>query len=239
MGDENLDAGGAGKGSGDKTGDGKGDNKGGDASPEFDKLVKGMEALATGMTALQEAQSQTSERLALLDEKKAAGEKTGEENEDADLDTTALEGLSRTDFANNIIERVVKAVNKQIKQVEGSVEDVRRDAGQMAVETEIAKLEGLYKDFWDWNKELKELAKENPNTTLERLYNMARHENVDKAKELDKKYSDDKGGDKPKAKDFGGLTPTSSTTEDTSKMDKKSAAESAFEDTMGHLNIKG
>lgn len=229
-------------------GAGKGDDK--NPNPEFEKLVEGMSTLAKGMETLQASNAATNERLAEMD---AAGKRKQELDDDDDGDagndflgasSEDIERLSRTEFANKIIERVAKAVDKQMKQVSEEVDGVRKDAGSTALEAEIEKLEGKHKDFWDWQPEIKALAKENPGTSIKRLYTMAKGENPNKLAELDKKYKsdeDDKGGDKSKGKGkgFGGLTPTSSETEPTNKMDKKSAADKAFEETMGDIPLPG
>lgn len=226
-----------GKGTGD---DGKGgaEDKGGVSSEQFDKLAEGITALASGMQSLQESHAKTNERMDAL----AKPPKPDDDDGDLDPGNKDLEEMSRADFANTIMDKVVKAVSKQIEQVTESVSAVRKDTGNIALEHEIEKLETANKDFWDWQDEIKVLANENPNTNLKRLYNMAKHENPDKLAELDKKYkaNEDKGaGDDPKKKPFGGLTPTSSTTEHTEKMDKKTAADKAYEDTMGNMSFGG
>ncbi len=211
--------------------------KGGASNEQFEQLADGMKALAAGMQTLQESNAKINERMdavakSPVDDDDDAG---GLNSDDADL-----EGMSRTDFANSIIDRVAKAVNKQIKEVSNSVEDVRKDSNTKSLEMEVEKLEGKHKDFWDWQPEIRALAKENSGTSVARLYNMAKQENPEKLAELDKKYkkNDGKGGDSSgKKENFGGLMPTSSTMESNDKMDKKSAAEKAFDETMGNVAV--
>lgn len=235
--DDGSDEDGAGGGAG-----GKGDAT--TPNPEFEKLVEGMGALAKGMEGLQASQAATAERLAELDaagkQKQNLDEGDGDDGDDfLGNSSEDIERLSRTEFANKIIDRVVKAVDKQMKTVAEQVDGVRKDAGNTALELEIEKMEDKHKDFWEWQPEIKALAKENPGTSIKRLYTMARGENPEKLADLDKKYKSDendgKGGDAPKKGKFGGLTPTSSVTEPTDKMDKKSAADKAFDDTMGDI----
>lgn len=227
--------------------EGKDSGKETSPNPEFEKLVEGMEALGKGMEALQKGQADNATRLAELDA--TGADKQNADDADADKggddflggSSEDIERLSRTEFANKIIDRVVKAVDKQMKQVTEEVEGVRKDAGNTALENQIEKLEAKHKDFWDWQPEIKILAQENPGTSLQRLYAMAKHENPNKLAEMEKKYKKDdetgKGGDSSKSKNFGGLTPTSSAIEHTEKMDKTSAADKAFEETMGHFNM--
>ncbi len=233
-------------GDGDGTGgDGGEENKGdeggkggkdGVTSEQFDKLTAGVTALAEGMTALQESTKQTNARM---DELAKPPPTSNKDDKPGPLDDggASLEEMSRPDFANAIIDKVVKAVDERIGKVSEAVEGVRKDTGNQAIERDIEKLEAVHKDFWEWQSEIKVLAAENPGTSIARLYTLAKNENPEKLAELDKKYKDDKGGDKSNDKSFGGLTPTSSTTEDSSKMDKKSAADKAFDDTMGHFNM--
>lgn len=224
---------------GDKGGEGDKGDKGALSDKQFEKIAESMSALASGMQSIQESQTKADARIDAISKAKDKDDKDTQDKNSA-LSDTDLENLSRTEFANSIIDRVIKEVSKQFEQVNDSVKEIRKDAGNASIETEIEKLEGQHKDFWDWKGEIKALATENPNTNIGRLYHMARQENSKKAEELDKKYkSTDKGGDGPKEKSFGGLMPTSSVIEPSEKMDKKDAADKAFDDTMSNINFGG
>ena len=203
------------------------------------ELTKDMATLATAVQGIQQnmskLQSQPPKR-----EDEDADEGADDEDED-EVDEKTLESLPRKGFAEHIIKKVSKVVEKQLKSVSKSASDVKDEVARGKVEAAVMEVVKDHKDFWDWKDEIREIADSSPGISPKRAYQLARMENSEKAKKMDEKYkvgegkgAGDKGSVKEKKK-FGGFTPTSGTTQQNSKMSKTEAADKAWEETMGSL----
>ena len=223
-----------GKTGGDGTG-GTGDDKGKDGQDKetLSKLTEGMNALAKAVEGIQTNMAADRKKL---DEDEDDPDDGPDEDE---LDDKTLETLPRKQFADHLIGRVSKIIEKQLKGVQKEVTSVKEGVSREKVQEQVMKLAGEHKDFWDWKDEIAEIATETPGISPARAYRLARMENPDKVKKLDEKYkvSDGKdGGDDTSGKGkkkFGGFTPGSSRTVQNSKMSKTEAADKAFDDIMG------
>ena len=194
-------------------------------------IVSSIEGLQQNMAKLQ-AQPRVSEK----DE-----EDEDENEEEEDVDEKTLETLPRRQFADHIVQKVSKLVEKQLKTVSKGTAEVKDDVLRERAEKAVMAVAEKNPDFWDWKDEIGEIATASPGISPARAYKLARMENPDKATKLDVKYKakdDGKGGEKPKpvAKPkFGGFTPGSGATQQNTKMAKSEAAEKAWEETMGSL----
>ncbi len=212
------------------------DKKGTGVSQEnFDKLVATVGGLTKGITAIQTGMVGMQQRAADGDAaQKKADEEAAAAAEDADVGD--LEQMSRADFANYIGDNIVKTLQKEmLDPLNKKIEGIETTSVDKDIKMEVKELSGEHKDFWDWKSEMGEIAKATPGITLKRAYKLARSENPDKAKELDDKHKDTSGDKDEKAKGFGGLTPTSSATSKSTKMDQATAVESAWDETMEGL----
>lgn len=220
-----------GKTGGDDTG-GDDKDKGGNDKETLAKLTEGMSALAKAVEGIQT-------NMAADRKKPDEDEEEEEETEDEDLDDKTLETLPRKQFADHLIGKVSKIIEKQLKGVQKEVTSVKEGVSREKVQEQVMKLAGEHKDFWDWKDEIAEIATETPGISPARAYRLARMENPDKVKKLDEKYKvgDGKdGGDDTSGKGkkrFGGFTPGSSRTVQNSKMSKTEAADKAFDEIMG------
>ena len=201
------------------------------------ELTKGMATLATAVEGIQQNMSKLQSQPA-----KREDEEENEEEDDEEVDEKTLESLPRKGFADHIIKKVSKVVEKQLKSVSKSASDVKDEVARDRVEKAVMEVAKENKDFWDWKDEIKDIADSSPGIYPRRAYQLARLENPDKAKKLNEKYklgekedAGDKGSDKGGKKKFGGFTPSSGNTQQNSKMSKTEAADKAWEETMGSL----
>ena len=152
-----------------------------------------------------------------------------------------LETMSRTDFAEHLMNQVVGRLQDDIiKPLTQKVGAVEEDTEKTKAQRLIDRASGEHKDFWDWKEEIGEEIRKNPYSDPEDAYLLVRAKNPDKASEMDKKYNppeEEPEGDKPKG--FGGLTPTSGQTAPSENMTRDEAAEAAWNDTMAALEASG
>ena len=201
------------------------------------ELTKAVGGIVSSIESLQ----QNMAKLQAQPLKKEDEEKEEEEEEEEDeIDDKTLETLPRKQFADHIIKKVSMVVEKQLKTVSKSTADVKDEVARARVEKAVMEVAGKHSDFWEWSKEIKEIAEASPGISAARAYTLARMENPEKAKQVDEKQKakDNEAGEKkgsgakPK---FGGFTPGSGNTQQNSKMAKSEAAEKAWEETMGSL----
>lgn len=226
------------KGTGSEGAGKEGDKGGKDDKGNIEAIAK----LTEGMTALAKAVEGIQTNMAAQRAGKQNGDEEEEEEEeenDEEIDDKTLESLPRKQFADHLIGKVSKIIEKQLKGVQKEVSSVKEGVSREKVQEQVMKLAGEHKDFWDWKDEIAEIATEMPGITPARAYKMARVENAEKAKKMDEKYKVGEGKDggedtsgKGKKK-FGGFTPGSSRTVQNSKMSKTEAAEKAFDEIMG------
>lgn len=70
---------------------------------------------------------------------------------------------------------------------------------------EVNQMKSSHKDFSDWKDEMVSLAKTHPTLGVKQLYNLARADNAEKAKQLDTKYNPPAPPPPPR---FGGFAPS-------------------------------
>jgi len=213
----------------DKDDDAKDDDKGGDKTGEvLAKITETLGGYGEAIAALgNEIKSLKAPAIEEEEEKKSVLD-----------DLPDLEKMDRAGFLGivaQVIDEKTGASSKDILAKLGNLEKTQNDTNVASQVKELAK--GA-KDLGEWNQEILALHKEMPNASVQRLYMLAKGENPDKAKEMDKKYApeDDKDKDKEKKKKgFGGLHPGGGSGSDgeSKKMDAGQAAESAWAQVFG------
>lgn len=162
-----------------------------------------------------------------------------DDDEDVDAD---IEGMSRKDFGQHIVNRVVSQLRKEVlKPVESRVTDAEQRMENDRIGKLVEKASEKYEDFWEFKDEIMAEVKKNAYLEPEEAYHLARSKHPDKVKTLaEKKANGDEESDKKaKGGKFGGLTPTSGKTHQNKKMGRKEAANKAWEDTMGDFPSAG
>lgn len=171
-----------------------------------------------------------------------------EPEDEEEVDAKDLEVMPRAEFAEYLVNKILKAVNKQVVEpINTRLTSITADTGRNQITQEVARLGGVkndegkyvggkYADFWEFSGEMQELAKENPGTSIERLYRLAKAENPKKAADVAAKSNPPKlNGGKVKLS-FGGLTPAQSGTGSRGgKMKGGEASELAWADTVAAL----
>lgn len=78
-----------------------------------------------------------------------------------------------------------QALGPYAEQITGLRRDMVTDQGSR----EIDRLQAAHKDFVEWVPEMKVLAQRHPSLSISQVYNLAKSENGEKAKQLDTKYN--------------------------------------------------
>lgn len=173
----------------------------------------------------------------------AAAAKANEDDDDEDdLDPDFdVERSSRTDLVNHLDKRFAKALNKALKPIIERLEITSTDAETDRVRREFGEAREKYPDFMEWKDEMRDIITAHPDLSASRIYRLARSENPEKAKEVDKKMKEEKGDQSDESKvvsmkAFGGLAPTSgSRVENNGKKQPKEAAAAAWDQAMGEV----
>jgi hypothetical protein len=237
------------EGEGDKTGD----NKGGDnktlTPEEVAGLKSSIETLSGGVKEIMSLAQKRAEEQAARERAAAAHDKTKDDDEDG-VDDTVLETMPRRQFGEYLLKSFAKHLDTALKPIKDGVTQAATAAQTVDVKVQVQQFAEKHADFNDWKDEMLALAKDNPTLTVQRLYTLARSENPDKAKELDKKIADAKKaseeGDatstttrKPPAKRAvkgNGLSPSGATGEaKPGKMNPQQAAEAAWADAVAQF----
>lgn len=219
-------------------GDGNGEDKGqaADSSPTWAKTLEdSVRKLSGGIdNMLSVAEQRRAEEARLRNQPT----NTDDDDPEPETDPAELETMSRKDFGNHLITSVLRAVNKQVTEpLVQQLNELRSSTTKQEIQGSVKELAASHKDFWDWRPEMLALAEENKGLPPHRLYQLARADNPDKAKELDTKYNPPKEDDPSRRRiSFGGLTPGQSGTGSRArKMNGIEAANAAFAETVAAL----
>lgn len=173
-----------------------------------------------------------------------------EEQEVEEPSPQDLETMDRAQYAQFIVNKVVKEIGKVIEPVEARAQNAELTATAEALTRQVNATAEKYEDFWQWKDEIKALAKESPGLSPERLYKLARAENPDKAKDVDEKLAKERekkgqtgdrqtqsrGTDGKFKVRFGGFTPNGSGGETGNrKMSPSEAASAAWDMVTAEL----
>ena len=143
-----------------------------------------------------------------------------------------LDDLNNTQLVTYLVDTINSQAGKRLEHVEVALETMR-------VAREIDKVENKYTDFWTYGNKIKEIALANPALTIERAYHLAKAEMPKQPKTGEE--SNKRGQTRTErllklpARTYG-EKPTmaaSSTSEMNKGTSLKSAAERAWEETVG------
>lgn len=209
-----------------------------------------IEKLNTGVSSLNEA---ISKLVKLAEARQSAAPvqtpvkseepDAGDDDDDipTEIDETALEAMSRKDLISLIEKRIGGHLGKNvIKPLMEKLDTLQNTTASKELTSDIKEFAAKTPDFWEWREEMAEIAKETNLTNPKRLYQLARQDHPDKAKQLDdkRKEEDDKKreaseGKKPKPKTFGGLPPAGRQGDTRAKAPNwKDASEAAWEEAV-------
>ena len=205
---------------------------------QIELLTKSVGLLAENLQKMEGNQGQIVAALAKITEQPKSDVKQQLETQFGD--DVDLEQLDRKDFARYIRTHMLADIKGEVSKLSDAmiakIEDLGGRFESKNANEQIERTANSNKDFWEWSSEIKGLLKESPTLSVSRAYKLARSENPDKAKELDKKYNPP---GKDKEQNFLGLTPTSFTgaREGAKKMNASDAANKAFDDVMSELDV--
>lgn len=151
-----------------------------------------------------------------------------------------LESMSRKELIAYMEKKFGSTVEKALKPLKDNVDSTSAEAQRERINRQVNEAAQKHADFWEWTDEMRGKAKTHPSLSVEELYTLVRHENPEKAKQIDtkmaEKEADKKKETQPETPRFGGLTPTSGTkTQKTEKMDSKTAAQAAWDEVMSQV----
>lgn len=235
----------AGENEGDTPGDKEGsegkEGKGGEKEV-LSQLASALETLATDMSEMKKTVGELKEKPAPSDDDD--DEEGGEEEvltEGADL-----ESMSRQDFLKVVVKSVSKELGKELKKVQTSANSTREELERDRIKDQVSKVAAANPDFWEWADEIRTIANETPGISVKRAYALAKEEHPEKAKKLAEKFKDkgDKNGSgesdgKGKPRRMGGLLPTSGSEAPTQKMDRRTAAQKAWDAVVPPGGLSG
>lgn len=175
--------------------------------------------------------------------RRTAEEETTIDDEEQEPDEAVLETMPRSAFSKYLLKAFQRNLDAALKPVTEAVQKAQQTAVSVDVKTQVEKFADQHPDFPEWKDEMLALAKDNPTLSVARLYNLAKLENPDKAKEIDKKFKkDEKEGEQGKAAAgkkkpaANGLTPGGSAGEHKpGKMTPQQAANAAWEETVAQF----
>lgn len=225
--------------------DNNGDNKDVGLSAE---TVQGLTDVIQGLPkSLQDAvMIGVNQAVAHANEKSQAEADAKDDDDDGDDDTgklgnVDLEGLSRREFADHIAKVIVYEVKRDIKDVSSRVDEEKANQGKQEMQRAVEKAKVDHPDFMDWADEMRGVLKTNPGLRPEELYLLAKAKNPEKVKKVEEAEQEVKTKEEEEKKKterpvYGGLTPTSLTSEIKSqKMTKDEAISDAWESSMKDL----
>ncbi|MCL6441693.1 MAG: hypothetical protein K6T27_09410, partial [Thermoleophilum sp.] len=88
-----------------------------------------------------------------------------------------LEQLSNKELVNYVLSLGQQTISQQLLALETKLETLR-------VQREIDKCEQKYKDFWDYEEDIKKIAVENPSLSIEQAYRLAKSLKEEKGENL-------------------------------------------------------
>lgn len=168
-----------------------------------------------------------------------APSKDNSQDKDTDKDEPApenIEMMSRKEYGEYIKRQAIKEFQKELGGLKEEVSTNRQETHEERLRREANELRkeevGKGKDLDEWRDEIKQLYQQTQGSlSMKRLYQLARSENPEKAKELDKKYApkEDTKAREPVDDTFGGLVPSNSKIQEAKKKGKLSAEEAGNE----------
>lgn len=177
----------------------------------------------------------------LVELAKASGSKREEPKKEEEVDTgedlledQQLELMPRAAFAQRLMQSFEQSLDGKlaplVEQIQSQGQNILRDHYVREAEKFAAKT----KDFAEWSDEMQEIAKDNPNLPISRIYAIARSENPTKAAEMSKKYADSEEQPRTQQRKAPLSMSTSGTGGDVrnTRMKPEDAAKAAWEDSV-------
>lgn len=165
---------------------------------------------------------------------------TEEDDEQPDgsdlLDEQQLELMPRSAFARRLMDSFSRTLEGKLEPLVTRIQEQGQTILTNHYVTEAEKFASKTKDFADWSEEMQEIAKDNPNLPISRIYAIARSENPTKAAEMAEKYKDKTQQEKSKLQ--GRKAPLSLSTTGAggdvknTRMNAEDAAKSAWEESV-------
>lgn len=204
------------------------------------QLASALETLATDMSEMKKTVGE-------LKEKPAPSDDDDDDDDEGTLpEGPDLESMSRQDFLKVVVKSVSKELGKELKKVQTSANSTREELERDRIKDQVSKVASANPDFWEWADEIRTIANETPGISVKRAYALAKEENPEKAKKLAEKFKDkgDKNGSgesdgKGKPRRIGGLLPTSGAEAPTQKMDRRTAAQKAWDAVVPPGGLSG
>ena len=166
-----------------------------------------------------------------------AGKKETEEVNPGAMD---LESMSRSDFSKYLIGEFQKTIGKPLSDRISKNEDQRAASAR---EAEVTVAAGKHGDFWEYQDEIRALAKTHPSLDIDSLYALAKHAAPEKVAAGLAKVKKEERAEKKKEEDekpdvFGGLLPTSGVTKSNTGMSSGDAAQAAAESVQLEAHLR-
>lgn len=221
------------------------------AKPETD-MTKVVEGLNAGLKSVQDTQGAIAQSLQLMAQnldglpaalKTALGDGGSGKRQEEKGNEADLESLSRKDLVDVIVGKVASEIESKLGQVDERINNASETATRSGLVLLLRDAREKYPDFDEWESEIRAVAKEQPNTTPERAYLIARGENPEKAKELETKLDEKNKADEAAAgsskEKFGGLQSGGggeSSADPDGKMTPVDAADKAFAEVFDGIS---
>lgn len=225
---------------------GAGTEGAGDGIGEEIKALPGqVKVLTDALTLMVKGQAEMQNQLKELAQTRSAPAQNEEQpkpKDNADLfEGIDLEQIDRKQFGtillSKFMERIEEHMGTAIKPVMEKIGQIEHTVTNDLGSRQISDVLKDNKDLYEWKDEIAGLLKETPNMKLSRALTIARSENPEKAKAMQKKYTVP-GDDGTKRPVTLSLTPTSRVTggdEKVGRMKFNEAAERAFDDVLSSL----
>jgi hypothetical protein len=198
--------------------------KGGDTpDPILQNIIKQQEAMGAVIANIgQTLQGLTGTMNSMQETFKGVLNVNTQRQEEPEIDFSTADMGSVAQF---ILKEVGKMVGTVKDDFSKQISDIRTDnvrSSRTNEFKEVASTKGN-EDINEWLPEMRQLATTNPNLSIQQLLNLARLENPTKKGELQAKMDADQQANQPEKPDdtFGGLTPTSSRADHTTKGGEK------------------
>lgn len=152
------------------------------------------------------------------------------------LDEQQLELMPRSAFARRLMDSFSRTLDGKLEPLVTRIQEQGQTILTNHYVTEAEKFASKTKDFAEWSEEMQEIARDNPNLPISRIYAIARSENPTKAVEMAEKYKEKKQDEKPKTQPRKapiGLSTTGAGGDvKNTRMNVEDAAKSAWEETV-------
>jgi hypothetical protein len=188
-----------------------------EGSTELDSLKETVGSLITGLDSLKtivsnqaQGQSNMQQSLQSLTDTITEGFK-GNRSPEQTPGPVDFSDMNMSDVATHLIGEMKKISDASVASVREELDSFKADSAKGERSRELESVLGRYKDGEEWISEMRDIATNNPNLSIEQMYKLARSENPTKASEMDEKFADKQEEEEEEpANVFAGLTPTSS-----------------------------